>query len=139
MKSEMIPLMEALKKTIKRLREDKSTYQWGHLGSCNCGHLAQTVTHLSKDEIHELAIRSLGEDWSEKALDYCKGSGYPVEHILTQMMELGLSKRDIVSLEKLDDPQILRELPEAERNLKKNKKEDVITYMEAWVKNLHKG
>ena len=54
------------------------------------------------------------------------------------MMELGLSKRDIVSLEKLDDPQILRELPEAERNLK-NKKEDVITYMEAWVKNLHKG
>ena len=70
MKSEMIPLMEALKKTIQRLREDKSTYQWGHLGSCNCGHLAQTVTHLSKDEIHELAIRSLGEDWSEKALDY---------------------------------------------------------------------
>ena len=139
MKSEIGPLIDALRKTIQRLRDDKSTYQWGHLGSCNCGFLAQTVTHLSKAEIHELAVRSLGEDWSEKALDYCKGSDYPVEHILTKMIDLGLSQKDIVSLEKLDDPKVLGQLPETERNLKKNKKEDVITYMEAWVKVLNQS
>ena len=122
MKSDLIPLIHALKKTVKRLKDNESPYQWGHLGSCNCGHLAQTVTHLSKAEIHELAINSLGEDWSEKALDYCEGSGYPVEHILTKMMNLGLTKTDIVSLERLDDPIILEQLPEGERNLKKNKK-----------------
>ena len=137
MKSEILPLIDALKKTVRRLKDNRSSYQWGHLGSCNCGHLAQTVTHLSKGEIHELAVRSLGEDWSEKALDYCKGSGYPVEHILTEMMNLGLTKRDIVSLERLDDPAVLKQLPEGERHLKKNKREDVITYMEAWVKALN--
>ena len=78
------------------------------------------------------------EDWSEKALDYCEGSGYPVEHILTEMMNLGLSKTDIVSLERLDDPKVLNQLPESERNLQKNKKEDVVTYMEAWAQLLEK-
>ena len=139
MKAELIPLVHALRKTAKRLKDDKTKYEWGHLGSCNCGHLAQTVTHLSKGEIHQLAVNSLGEDWSEKALDYCEGSGYPVEHILTEMMNLGLSKTDIVSLERLDDPKVLNQLPEGERNLQKNKKEDVVTYMEAWAQALKKS
>ena len=55
------------------------------------------------------------------------------------MIDLGLSQKDIVSLEKLDDPKVLSQLPETERNLKKNKKEDVITYMEAWVKVLNQS
>ena len=60
-------------------------------------------------------------------------------YILTEMMTLGLSKTDIVSLERLDDPNVLKHLPDSERNLQKNKKEDVITYMEAWVKALNQS
>ena len=71
MKSEMIPLMEALK-TIRGLGKISLPTNgdiWG---------LVIAVIWLNcdpsfKDEIHELAVRSLGEDWSEKALDYCKG------------------------------------------------------------------
>ena len=47
-------LINAIKKAAKKLRSN-SPYSWGHLGSCNCGHLVQSLTKLSKDEIHEAA------------------------------------------------------------------------------------
>ena len=33
-------LIEALRKTAKKL-EKGARYQWGHMGCCNCGNLAQ--------------------------------------------------------------------------------------------------
>jgi hypothetical protein len=34
------------------------------MGACNCGFLAQEITHLRKAEIHSRAMQSTG-DWNE--------------------------------------------------------------------------
>ena len=43
-------LIEAIRNTAKKL-ETGAPYQWGHMGSCNCGNLAQEITDLSEKEI----------------------------------------------------------------------------------------
>jgi hypothetical protein len=45
-----------LRKTAASI-EKSPHYQWGHMGSCNCGFLAQEITRLSKDEIHACAMK----------------------------------------------------------------------------------
>ncbi|MBH25172.1 MAG: hypothetical protein CMH57_12110 [Myxococcales bacterium] len=124
-------LITALRKTAWVLRT-RVTYQWGHLGACNCGHLAQTVTQLSKAEIHAAALKR-GGDWGELAVDHCPRSGLPVDYILEQLFELGLRKADIGHLEDLDDPKILARLPGGRRWLRRNDRDDVILYMETWA------
>ena len=49
-----IKIIQALGKTISNLN-DGASYQWGHMGSCNCGNLAQVITNLDKAEIHKSA------------------------------------------------------------------------------------
>ena len=54
-------LILALEATHAKLKTSP-LYAWGHLGACNCGHLAQVVTRKSAAEIHRLAVRRAG-DW----------------------------------------------------------------------------
>ena len=56
-------LIQSLRVTARNI-ERNSTYQWGHMGACNCGFLAQEVTKLTKDEIHRRAMERYG-NWSE--------------------------------------------------------------------------
>lgn len=134
-------LSVALRETAKRLREG-APYRWTHQGMCNCGHLAQTVTKLSREEIHRLALAKQG-DWSEHAVDYCSDSGFPIDHIIESLLELGLSRSDITHLERLDDPKIIRRVkaqtPEDPNRegpfvLDKRKRDDVVAYMETWAR-----
>ena len=46
-----LQMIEALRETARRLQKG-AEYDWNHQGNCNCGHLVQTVTKLSKAEIH---------------------------------------------------------------------------------------
>ena len=66
-------LISALRRTAQRLATDVS-YQWGHMGMCNCGHLAQSITGLAHAEIHASALVREG-DWEQQANDYCTTSG----------------------------------------------------------------
>ncbi|MEM9489267.1 MAG: hypothetical protein AAGC55_08985, partial [Myxococcota bacterium] len=88
-----IELIHALRTTIERLRGDTS-YQWGHMGACNCGHLAQTITTLSRGEIHAAAMRREG-DWEQQAHDYCPSSGKRIDDIICSLLEAGISIYDI--------------------------------------------
>ncbi|MEL6182410.1 MAG: hypothetical protein AAFS10_25865 [Myxococcota bacterium] len=124
-------LVTSLRKTAWVLRTSV-TYQWGHLGACNCGHLAQTITDLSKAEIHAAALKR-GGDWGELAVDHCPRSGLPIDYILDQLLELGLNTSDIGHLEDLDDPAVLAKLPDGKRWLRRNNRDDVILYMETWA------
>lgn len=124
-------LIEALRNTSKKLQQSKD-YQWGHMGSCNCGHLAQEITRLSKSEIHSRAMNKYG-DWNEQLNDYCPTSGLLMDDLITQMLDFGLDTDDLKHLEKLSDPEILKRLPQADRYLQHNRKEDVITYINAWA------
>nr|MBI1231632.1 hypothetical protein [Cytophagales bacterium] len=128
-------LILGIRKTIKKLK-DGAPYQWGHMGACNCGNLAQEITKLNKGEIHRYAMQRHG-DWNEQLVDYCPTSGYPMDLMVTKMLEAGLTLDDLMHLEKLSDPEILRRIPaERRQNLAKNAKNDVILYMEVWVKLL---
>jgi hypothetical protein len=126
-----LELIQALRKTAKRLRTNVE-YYWSHQGSCNCGHLAQTITQLSKAEIHRIAIERYG-DWEDHAEDYCSTSGHHLDVIITSMLEMGMTRDDIGRLERLADNNVLLRLPLDQRALQYNRRDDVILYMETWA------
>lgn len=105
---------------------------WGHMGGCNCGNLAQEITRLSKEQIHAYAMERYG-DWNEQVADYCPTSRMPIDLLISEMLNAGLTTTDLKNLEKLSDPAILRRLPLEKRFLKHNRRDDVITYLNEWA------
>jgi len=126
-----IQVIEALQKTAANL-QNKAPYQWGHMGSCNCGNLAQVVTNLDKAAIHQEAMRRHG-DWNEQLFDYCPQSGLPFDHIIDTMLDFGFTRADLAHLEKLSDGRVLANLPQGKQYLSHNKSEDVIKYLQSWA------
>ena len=126
-----IPLIKALRETVQRLRGG-AHYAWGNHGSCNCGQLLQVVTFLSPGDIVRVAHTGIGE-WTELAAEYCGVSGQPVYELLARLQKLGLTPVDIHNLEYLEDREVLESLPGGFRWLKKNVREDVILYFEAFA------
>ena len=125
-------LIAALERTASKLQQG-ANYQWGHMGACNCGNLAQELTQFSKAEIHSYAMQRHG-DWNEQLIDYCPTSGYPIDLIVTKMLEKGLSVADLAHLERLSDPEILLRMEKDRREaLNKNSREDVIFYLQVWA------
>jgi len=127
-----LPLIQALRDTARRLTTE-APYQWGHMGSCNCGHLAQTITQLTKAEIHTLAMQRYG-DWERQLVDYCPTSGLPFDQTIDEMLALGFSREDLTHLEKLGDPAVRHTIPFERRNtLRHNQRDDVVLYLHAWA------
>lgn len=126
-----VQLVQAIRHTAQRLAKGDN-YQWGHMGSCNCGHLAQTITQYSKGQIHGAAMGRHG-DWREQLRDYCPQSGLPLDQIIDEMLAFGLSTDDLAHLERLSHPQVLQALPAAQRNLKHNVRQDVVLYLNTWA------
>ena len=124
----MRELLAALDRTIDRLSSD-TAYSWGHMGMCNCGHLAQSITGLTQSEIHASALEREG-DWEEQANRYCPTSGLLIDTVLAAMFSLGLTRDDVRHLEKLSDPNVLRRAGRA--YLRRNNREDVLLYLRAW-------
>jgi len=123
-------VIQLLRTTAQQL-EICSDYQWGHMGSCNCGFLARNITHLPKNEIHSLAMQRPG-DWNEQLNDYCPESGLLMDNMISDMITFGFDTDDLKHLERLSDRTILHSLPPGKRNLRHNVKADVIEYLEAW-------
>ncbi|WP_299699916.1 hypothetical protein [uncultured Pontibacter sp.] len=126
-----VKLVAAIRETADRLALGDN-YQWGHMGNCNCGHLAQTITHYDKGQIHGAAMWRHG-DWTEQLRDYCPQSGLPMDEIIDQMLAWGLSPTDLAYLERLSDPAVLDALPPNRRCLKHNLRDDVVLYLQAWA------
>lgn len=125
-------LIDALRTTAQNLREG-APYQWGHMGSCNCGHLAQVITAVPGETIHSGALRGHG-DWSEQVIDYCPASGLPMDDIISAMLAAGLNRDDLIHLERLSDPLILKRLPADRRHeLRRNRRDDVVSYLSCWA------
>lgn len=125
-------LILALRKTIAKLKKG-APYQWGHMGACNCGNLAQEITRITKGDIHRFAMQRSG-DWSEQLNDYCPHSGLPMDLMISELLEIGLEREDLIHLERLSDPHILEHISfERREKLAKNRKEDLLLYLETWV------
>lgn len=123
-------------KVIQALRETSTQiatsgrYEWGHMGSCNCGHLAQNITSFTRAEIQQFALQKRG-DWSEQVIDYCPTSGYPMDLIIGRMIEFGFTQSDLRQLENLSNPEILAKAGVASFN--RNVMSDTVKYMNAWA------
>lgn len=126
-----LTLIEALRETARRLRNG-AHYSWGHHGACNCGNLLQVLTPLDEKEILTYAHSGAGE-WTELAEEYCSATNVPVNIVLSKLMEAGLTPTDIHHIEYLTDRAVLEKLPGGFRWLKRNVREDVIVYFEAFA------
>jgi hypothetical protein len=127
-------LIHALRQTALNLQHG-APYQWGHMGGCNCGNLAQQLTKLNKDQIHRYAMQRHG-DWNEQAEDYCSTSQMPIDLLINELLNVGLMLEDLKHLERLDDREVLLRFPLEKRYLKQNVREDVVAYMNAWAEML---
>lgn len=127
-------LIQALRATAQKI-EKSDFYQWGHMGLCNCGFLAQEITSLSKEEIHRRAMQKHG-DWSEQLRDYCPASGWPMDSLIDELVQFGFTRDELTHLEKLSDPKVLNALPSEKHHLKYNLKEDVVLYLNGWATQL---
>lgn len=120
-------LIQALRSTAARIRQG-AHYEWGHAGSCNCGHLAQTVTELSRAEIY----RMVNGEWSEHLNDFCPITGASMDHVTNQMIRFGFEPGELASLERLSDPSVLAQISDRQ-HLRRNDAKDVVSYLEAWA------
>jgi hypothetical protein len=123
-----IGLIAALREAAQNLRNG-AHYAWGHHGSCNCGHLLQVITQLSREEIIRHAQTISGE-WTEIAEEYCGVTNAPAYLLVSKLEKLGLTPTDIHNLEYLEDRTVLNNLPGGFCWLKKNVREDVVVYFE---------
>ena len=126
-----LQLIEALRHAATKL-ESNPQYQWGHMGLCNCGFVAQEVTKLSKSEIHQRAMQQSG-DWTEQLNDYCPNSGLPMDSVIDTLIDFGFDADDLKHLERLSDPAVLQRLPLEKRGLQYNVKRDVLLYFQIWI------
>src|SRR5277367_1562502 len=115
-----LELIRVLRMAARKL-EASPCYQWGHMGACNCGFLAQEVTLLTQAEIHQRAMQGCG-DWSEQLNDYCPVNGLPFDAVISALVAIGFDTDDLKHLERLSDPGILMNLPTEERDLIHNVK-----------------
>jgi len=127
-------LINGLRQAALGLRNG-AYYAWGHHGACNCGHLLQATTRLSKEEIITATQTAAGE-WTEIAGESCAITGAPVDLLLTKLQQLGLTPTDIHNIEYLEDREVLQQLPGGFRWLKRNIREDVIVYFETMAELL---
>ena len=126
-----IHLITALREAAQRLK-DGAHYAWGNHGACNCGHLLQVMTSFSEQEILRYAHTGIGE-WTELGEEYCINTGTPLGLMVKGLQEAGLTATDIHHIEYLSDKKVLQYLPGGFRWLKKNRREDVVLYFEAFA------
>lgn len=130
-----LELIAALRRTASRI-EKGAPYQWGHMGSCNCGNLAQELTHFSKAEIHAFAMEGRG-DWNEQVAEFCPTSGLPMDMLIAEMLNKGLTTTDLQHLERLSDKKVLARIPLTRRDgMRHNRRDDVVLYLNEWAKIL---
>lgn len=127
-------LINALRQAAASLKSG-AHYAWGHHGACNCGHLLQVITSLSESEILTHAHTGSGE-WTEIAAEACSVTGAPFTLLLSSLEQAGLTPTDIHNIEYLDNKEVLRHLPGGFRWLKRNNRQDVIDYFEAFAQML---
>ena len=129
-----LTLISALRQAANNL-SNGAPYAWGHHGSCNCGHVLQVVTHLSREEVLRAAHTGIGE-WTEIAEDYCGVTQLPAYEMIAKLEAIGLTPTDIHCLEYLQDREVLDQLPGGFRWLQKNNREDVVLYFQTMASML---
>jgi hypothetical protein len=70
-------------------------------------------------------------DWADQILDFCPESGMTMDWLIAELTSYGLTTRDLIDLERLSNQEVLSKA--GVQAMEKNKKDDVVRYMEAWA------
>ncbi len=125
-------LIKAIRTTARNL-QNGAEYQWGHMGKCNCGHLARELTPYSAAEIHEYAIRIKRGAWADQEADFCPQSKLPMDMLISSLLNAGLETKDFHHIEELSDPKVLATRPLGQKFFSRNNRQDVIEYLTIWA------
>ncbi len=156
-------LITSLNIAINALKNDTIYYNWTNQESCNCGIVSQAVLGKSANEIwqefenieeammaHCITEQNLiSATWKNAVKLFCPLTGKSKFQIFEDLKEGGLEPHDIVHLEYLTNPAILKR-----SGIKTHKKvfwffkkpldyykssENLILYLQAWVSILEEG
>lgn len=103
-------LITALRTAAKALEGDSFAYNWRHPESCNCGIIACCLTHKSIKSL-EAALPPIDKPSWRRILQYhCPVTGLSENAIIRSMQEAGMTQADIIHLEDLSDPEVLKRM-----------------------------
>lgn len=103
-------LITALRTAATALENGTFAYDWGRANSCNCGIIASTLLHKSIDSLKPImpVMEQDHGSWRETVGRHCPVTGMSENVVLRAMQEAGMSQLDIVQLEDLSNPEVLK-------------------------------
>lgn len=136
-------LIEAIRETIIDLETGRREYSWSEASTCNCGILTRNISNLTykqlRDMIEESDMNICDNSalWSNKIT--CTVTNAPLQEVFKKMYEVGLTKEDIIHLERLSDSKILSltniDISQGDYYMRK---ENVLLYFRAWLRILER-
>ena len=69
----------------------------------------------------------------------CETTGAPLADVIRQMLAAGLALEDVAHLERLSDPRVLARVPCEPFNMTRNRRQDVVVYLQTWADLLEEG
>lgn len=118
-KSKMIT---SLNLVINALKNNTIYYNWTHQESCNCGVVAQALLNVNAPHLKSMwrdaqkimislkreDEKSIDPTWQNGVKRLCPITGEPMADVFKRLFDAGLTKEDIVHLEYMDNPAILK-------------------------------
>ncbi len=156
-------LVQAIRRTAQRVARPDVAYRWSNFALCNCGHLAQTLTGLSEEELRD-AGRSRAGDWAEQARrqqriwgrpvedpcregflppeegsweppasDTCPVSGRSMDEVFAILVAAGLGLEEVAELERLENRDVRRRLGTTTVDIDHTDRATLVEYLSAWA------
>lgn len=144
----MSKIRESLMIAISALENDTVNYSWKHVASCNCGVVVRAIFGVNENFVDDLFMNGKQQakckddalTWRNLCQQSCNITGEPLTVVFKQLQNSGLSPKDIVHLEYMNNKAILKEsgiLTFFPRYYKKKK--NLILYLKAWLRILDKN
>lgn len=111
-------LITALRTAAKAIEDGTIDYDWNRAERCNCGVLACAITGKSPSELNLPTTVSNGNflpDWKHIVGQHCPITGIPTHEVLKALFQAGLVQKDLIELERLSNPEILKRAGFGER------------------------
>lgn len=100
-------LVTALRTAAKALEDGTFYYDWSKANSCNCGVLFCALTGRSASGLMQVMPPTVKDGtWRERVGYYCPVTGVPENELFKELFSCGLTAKDIVHLEYLNDPKV---------------------------------
>lgn len=137
-------LITALRTAAKAIEDGTIAFAWTKACRCNCGVLACALTGKSPVQLNAALPQGTGT-WEDFVGTHCPITGMPEHEILRSMFAAGLTQRDMIDLEYLENQTVLKRagfIQSKKRLLRRTKVEDVsdysaaadvVAYMRAWA------